>query len=335
MPPELHQMRAVDAIVETVVSSPDDIAYISGSLIEGFGNPSSDIDVFLITAGEPRYRGPFGSVLGDYYLDLEVYTRDHMLDLVTRLNQTDTSDFEKVWLTPLAEIDLYYRTLIGEACHNAEGFRAMQREFQPNVVERLLAAWCGLRYSASIQMAREELEAGRKTNAALTTQSALASALDAYLAAHGEAFPSLKWRFEKLSRLHGRESELYKTAWALNAAGSEDIESYLKRVAEFAEGLGMGAYADWKLDAVPLQKIGSSSSYDIAGDSYIVQNRRFVYSVMPTLREVFDLLGEAPVKRTSLVRGVQQLDSGDDGNAATQVRESIMALQGRGLLRSY
>ena len=48
---ELRLLRAVDAIVQTVVSSPDDIVYISRSLIEGFGNPSSDIDVFLVTPG--------------------------------------------------------------------------------------------------------------------------------------------------------------------------------------------------------------------------------------------------------------------------------------------
>ncbi len=335
MPRELHQMRAVDAIVETVVSSPDDIAYISGSLIEGFGNPSSDIDIFLITAGEPQYRGPFGSVLGDYYLDLEVYTRDHMGELVTRLNQIDTSDFEQVWLTPLAEIDLYYRTLIGEACHNAEGFQTLRGDFRQDVVERLLATWCGLRSWASLQMAREELEAGRKTNAALTVQAALASAVDAYLAAHGEAFPSLKWRFEKLSRLHGRESDLYKQAWALNAAGSGDVEAYLESVAEFGDRLGMGTYADWKLDHVPLQKAGNSSSYEIAGDSYIVQNRRFVYSVTPALREVFDLIGDSPAKRASLVDELKRRPAGNEAEAAALVRDSLMALQGRGLLRSY
>jgi hypothetical protein len=326
MTEELRQMRAVDAIVQTVVSSPDDIVYISGSLIEGFGNQASDIDVFLITAGEPQYRGPFGSVLGDYYLDLEVYTREGMQALASRINALDVSDYRAVWLTPLADLDLYYRTLIGEARHNPTAFKELRADFSRDVIERLLATWCGLRYAISLQQAREELDAGRSVNAALAGQAAMASALDAYLTAHGEAFPSLKWRFEKLARLHGTASDLYARAWALKAAGSRDAGAYLEDVAEFGTGLGMGVYAAWTLDDVPLQKIGESRSYEIAGDAYIVQSQRFVYSVAPELREVFDFVEDGSTRATL------RRELGGDGEHA---REAIASLQSRALLRSY
>jgi hypothetical protein len=325
MPEELRQMGAVDAIVQTVVSSPDDIVYISGSLIEGFGNQASDIDVFLITAGEPQYHGPFGSVLGDYYLDLEVYAREGMQALASRLNALDISDYRAVWLTPLADLDLYYRTLIGQACHNPGAFAAMRSDFSREVIERLLATWCGLRYAISLQQAREELDTRRLVEAALAGQAAAASALDAYLAAHGEAFPSLKWRFEKLARLHGASSDLYARAWPLKGAGSRDAGTYLDDVAEFAAGLGLGAYEAWTLDDVPLQKIGESRSHEIAGDAYIVQNQRFVYSVAPELREVFDRLEDGSTRATL------RRELGDD----EQAREGIASLQSRALLRSY
>ncbi len=333
MPRELRQMRAVDAIVQTVVSSPDDIAYISGSLMEGFGNPSSDIDIFLITAGEPDYHGPFGSVLGDYYLDLEVFTNSGMRELSSRLNALDPRDFREVWLTPLADLDLYYRTLIGEARHNPDGFEALHSGFRHDVIERLLTSWCGLRYAASLQHGREEFSGGRSVNAALAGQAAAASALDAYLAARGEAFPSLKWRFQKLARLHGAGSDLYVRAWAMKAAGSRDADAYLEDVAKFAVELGVEKYEAWTLDDVPLQKIGESQSYEIAGDGYIVQNQRFVYAVAPGLRDVFDRLSDGPATREVLLRELNARSTASD--AAAEVQDAIASLQARGLIRSY
>jgi len=335
MPGELTQMRAVDAIVRTIVSNPDDIVYISGSLIEGFGNASSDIDVFLVTAQQPEYRGPFGSVLGDFYLDLEVYRRGHMLELASRLNALDPADFRSVWLTPLAELDLYYRTLIGEAAHNPDGFASLRASFRRDVIERLLGAWCGLRYAASLQHAREELDARRPVNAALAGQAAAAFALDAYLAAHGEAFPSLKWRFDKLARLQGAESGLYRRAWQLKAAGSQDPAAYLEAVAGLGEEQGMQAYSAWSLDDVPLQRTGDSRSYEIAGDAYVVQDRRFVYGVDAGLRGVFDLLGAEADTRAGLARELARASGVSETEAADRVRGAIAALQARSLVRAY
>ena len=328
-------MRAVDAIVQTIVSRPVDIVYISGSLIEGFGNPSSDIDVFLVTAAEPEYRGPFGSVLGDFYLDLEIYSRDQLLELSVRLNALNTAEFRHVWLTPLAELDLYYRTLIGEACHNRDRFEALRGTFRRDVIERLLGAWCGLRYVASLQHAREELDAGRSVNAALAGQAAAAFALDAYLAARGEAFPSLKWRFEKLARLQGAGSELYHRAWQIKAPGSQAAAAYLSAVAGFGQELGMRAYGDWSLDDVPIQKTGESRSYAIAGDGYVVQNQRFVYSLDAGVRDVFDLLGAAQNTRGDVARALARESGASETAAGGRVREAIAALQARSLVKAF
>lgn len=327
MPGELRQMRAVDAIVQTVVSSPEDIAYISGSLIEGFGNASSDIDVFLITAGDPAYNGPFGTALGDYYLDLEIFTRCGMQALSERLNVLDPSDLRAVWLTPLADLDLYYRTLIGEPRHNREGFDAMHEAFHREVAERLLAAWCGLRYAASVQHSQEELEAGQAIGAAIAAQAAAASALDAYLAEHGEAFPSLKWRQEKLARLLGKDSELYRRAWSMKAPGQREAAAYLADVAAFGSELGMDAYAGWALDDVPLVKNGDVLSRDVGEDAYILQNKRYLFEVSPEARRVFDHIAAGPSTRSEIAASLNV--------AASQVREAIAALQGRALVRAY
>lgn len=320
-------MRAVDAVVQTVVSSPDDIAYVSGSLMEGFGNSSSDLDLFLVTTGDPTYNGPFGTALGDYYLDLEIFTRDGMQALTDRLNVLDPSDFRAVWLTPLFDLDLYYRTLIGEPCHNREGFDAMRVAFHQEVAERLLAAWCGLRYAASMQHAREELAEGRAVGAAIATQVAVASAIDAYLAARGEAFPSLKWRQEKLARLHGKDSDLYRRAWSLKAPGQREAPAYLGDVAAFGAELGMDAYAGWTLDDVPIVKNGDVLSRDAGEDAYILQNKRYLFEVSPQIREVFDQVAAGPRTRAEI--------AGSLNIAEPQVRESIAALQGRALVRAY
>jgi len=327
MPETLRQIQAVDAIVQTIVSSPEDVVYISGSLMEGFGNTASDIDVFLITAEEPEYRGPFGSVLGEYYLDLEIYTRARVQELSERLDALDPAEYREVWLTPLADLDLYYRTLVGEACHNPQTFESLRSAFRRDVIEQLLAAWCGLRFAASLQHAREELAAYRPVNAALTAQAAAASALDSHLAAHGEAFPSLKWRFEKLVRLHGAASELYRRAWQLKAAESRDPAAYIEDVATFASELGMAPYQAWTLDDVPLQAVGELRSHDVAGEPYVLQNGRYAYSVDDVVRGVVDQLAGGPSTRKDVTRELHR--------DAVSVKEAIAALQARSLIRGY
>jgi hypothetical protein len=250
-----------------------------------------------------------------------------MRTLTDRLNALDPRDFRAVWLTPLADLDLYYRTLIGEARHNREGFDAMHEAFHREVAERLLAAWCGLRYAASMQHAQEELEAGRATGAAIAAQAAAASALDAYLAAHGEAFPSLKWRQEKLARIQGKDSDLYRRAWSLKAPGEREVSAYLGDVAAFGAELGMDAYAGWTLDDVPLVKNGDVLSRDVGEDAYLLQNKRYLFEVSPEARLVFDYVAAGPCTRPEI--------AGSLNIAESQVRESVAALQGRALVRAY
>ena len=325
----LRQMEVIDAIVQVVVSSQDDIAYLSGSLIEGFGNSASDIDLFLVTAEDPKYGGGIGSLLGDYYLDLELHRFDHMHDLVERLNALDPADFAQVWQTPLGDIDLYYRTLVGQACHNPEGFAALRASFSREVSKRLLAAWCGLRYRASIQQAWEELEAGHATRAALAAQAAAASALDSYLAKNGECFPSLKWRFEKLARLHGAASELYARAWKLIALGKQNAADYVSAVEALGNDLGMSAYGAWSLDDVPLKKRGDSRCFAVAEEQLIVQDSRFIYSADIAVTEALALI-EGGTTRSTLVSELSR-----SGTSEGEVRDMLTSLQAAGLVRGY
>jgi hypothetical protein len=332
---ELPQMEALDAVVQTVVTSADDVVYISGSLIEGFGNAASDVDVFLITPRPRDYRGPFGTVLGDYYVDLEIYTAEQMHDLSARVGAVDPADFAGVWKLRQPDLDLYYRTLIGEACHNDGGFETLRGRFDRDTIARLIAVWCGLRYAASMQHAEEELAAGRLVNAVVACEAAAASALDSYLARNGEAFSSLKWRFQKLARLHAAPSGLYERAWELKAPGARDAGTYLSLVASFAAELGMGVYESWSLDRVPLQKIGTSRGYAIAGEAYVVQDRRFLYSIDAETAAAFELLDAGPADRAGVARELTGRFDLSEADAQATAREAIASLQVSSLVRAY
>jgi hypothetical protein len=86
---------------------------------------------------------------------------------------------------------------------------------------------------------------------------------------------------------------------------------------------------------VPLQRTGDSRSYEIAGDAYVVQDRRFVYGVDAGLRGVFDLLGAEADTRAGLARELARASGVSETEAADRVRGAIAALQVRSLVRAY
>jgi hypothetical protein len=293
-----------EQIAREIITGPDDVVFYSGSLVEGFGNENSDLDLFLVRhEGEatPDPRLVLATVgVGSAYVDYEVYNQANMARVSAAINGVDVADFRAVWETSLDRLDLYYRTAIAEVAYNAEGLARLQRDFDREVAARLLQAWAGLRSVIKLQEARESLDAGFAPQALVAAQHAAAYACDSYLASQGEAYANLKWRYEKIERRFGRDSALYQRLWSLKSPGSRSVTAYLDDVAAFCSDMGMDAYAAWNVDCLLLSQARDVRLFPIGRRNLLVQNKTQSFELSAAAAAAWRAL-RRPLMRPQLV----------------------------------
>jgi hypothetical protein len=272
-----------ERIAREIITGPEDVVFFSGSLVEGFGNENSDLDLFLVrregeATPDPRLVLATVGVEGAY-VDYEVYNQANMATVSGAINATDVTDFRAVWETSLDRIDLYYRTAIAEVAYNPAGLRRLQRDFDREVAARLLQVWTGLRSVIKLQEARESLDAGYAPQALIAAQAAAAYACDSHMASEGEAYPNLKWRYEKIARRFGRDSALYRRMWGLKSPGTRGVTVYMEEVAAFCDEMGMGAYAAWDADRLMLRQARDVKLFPIGQRQFLVQNKTMAFEL--------------------------------------------------------
>jgi hypothetical protein len=141
------------------------------------------------------------------------------------------------------------------------------------------------------------------------------------MACHGEAYPNLKWRFEKVRRRFGVESALYERAWDLKAPGERGIPAYIDAVDAFCRDLGMDHYAAWGPDQMRLGQARDTAVFRVAGRHYVVQNRSYVYELNAAGRYAWDAL-DGGITRPQLIARL----GGRFGWSETQARRELGTL---------
>ena len=332
----LTQSIPLERVAQQIITTPDDVVFVSGSIVEGFGNENSDLDLFLVRAGgevTPDPRLVLATVgLGETYIDYEVYNEANLSSLAALINTAAPDDFRAVWQIPLSRIDLYYRVVIAEAAYNPTGLAQIQRDFDRETVASRLATWAGLRSVVALEQADELLAHGDGRHAVVAAQGACGYALDSYLAARGEAYPNLKWRFEKLKRLCGVEAELYGRAWELKAPGYRGVPQYVEAVRGFCDELGMQQYGAWGLGTLRLLPARDVRLFRVANRDYLVQNRTFIYELSRVAKYAWQAL-DGTITRAGLVDKLSRRWRLSHDEAANEVSELLHALKKYNLVR--
>jgi hypothetical protein len=273
-------MLSEEEIVSAFASEADDIAFVSGSREEGFGNAHSDYDVFLLRAAETETMLLI-SFLPETYIDCEIHWVRAAKDTATKLKSISPDDFRAVWDLPLDELDFYYRLLIGRPVLRRDAFRAIQAEFDKPTIERVVCVWSGLHARTALQKSNTLALVGQSRAAYFAAQDAAAHAIDSFLARQGESYTSFKWRFEKLQRLLGPGSDLYRRAWSLKALGPRSIDAYRSDVAALCADCGVRQFDAWSLNDVVYKVSPTARVVNFDGKRYVIQNKIRVYELSP------------------------------------------------------
>lgn len=213
-------------IVENILENPEDIlkylnnqevfhVYLAGSLMEGFGNDRSDIDVYVICENIPQQfksnkDNVVESLLWDgenlvrnivcngIRYDFEYWTKENFHKLIDQLNNIDFKTEGYISRFSDSEFDLLHRLKFGKALVDEEAFNKLHQSIlfeNLGFYQAITASEKFTSYVEDIQGATLSKDYG---SAFFMVRRLLELAVTSYLAVHGETNPNIKWMYRKI-----------------------------------------------------------------------------------------------------------------------------------------
>ncbi|MFC7793982.1 hypothetical protein [Streptomyces cinereoruber] len=187
--------------------------YAAGSLVRGWGNATSDLDLYVVTEGPARPEGveDFHPValspdrvpvavptLGDRRGDVEYWSADQLGQLLAKVSWEAYREGRDVGATvSQVERDALVKLGHAVALDGAPWLAERQRTLRESAFGRTIAARSLDLADTFAEDALGQLGAGDAESALLTAKLAFGYAADALLAHHGEYGTTAKWRSKK------------------------------------------------------------------------------------------------------------------------------------------
>lgn len=221
--------------------------FLSGSLIEEFGNAESDLDVFVVYTEEiPAVRSDFneGTHLismefsANWRLDIESWTRENMMATADRINQCALKDLGEFVNLSMEDRLLAHNIRIGIPIQHADHFQQIHQAFDFAHLSRLLTSNSLAYYNNLAEDTAGAIASKQHGAALLMARKTIQFVIDAWLAAQGETNPKDKWRFNKLEKL-GNQA-MWERYWALETFPLEsknNVFEYAQECLLFAQNI--------------------------------------------------------------------------------------------------
>ena len=241
------RLKNVDFDLSAVMNYEEDCAYISGSVVAGYGNSTSDVDIYVISDKNPELPNgmKFGYYLEDigYYNEVVVFQRKW---LKQKFNDFNLIDFESIKLrlendkSFLYDLETYYRFCIGIPCINRREFELLHDCYSSlHIINAIYENVFSIRFERLIKNAFLNLTAGLDEHAAVLVNEAFAYALDIITARKAESYFSEKFRFQKVRKVFGDESKEVNVARQLLFIGHDHPLTYINKCLEAFQEFGL------------------------------------------------------------------------------------------------
>lgn len=234
-------------LLEVISPEEKDIVYLSGSLIEGYGNKYSDLDVFIIKHdisnidSQFRYEDFKIKLIykGNSKLDFEYHEYSKVFNLIDFANSFDPDNLDSLENLSVDRIEFLHRFLVSIPIFNSEDYEIHKNNINKKNLYNALKYHRRRSFNAHLMDCHGMLENNDIDTAVFWSKQTLCDAIDVYLAAKGDTNTSQKWRLKRLERLDGVNSDLYiKFSELLNFCGrNENKRSYIESVLEFSHHL--------------------------------------------------------------------------------------------------
>ena len=338
--------RGIEAIdLDRLVFDQSNIICDGGSQVEGFGTRQSDYDLYLIYDAEHGLGGDIPETTYDYHMavgeidgrtvDIELMSTRYLHELADTFDALDPEAIATIGNVKLERLNTYYRLCIARPLYNAAAFAPLQARFDKARFTTVFTNWFAAHTARTRDAARKQLAAGDHEPAFETYRDCFQFAIDHHLAAHGEAFTSRKYRFSKLARAFGRDSEIFQRAWDLKSLGDRDIAGYADEVERLCDDIGIDV--DWvKESKVPTVKVKKSfTPFKIGARHYLVENRTNLLEVPADAVALWSHLDGSSTTE-ELATGFAEREGIKKQEARARVGRAVEALQKAGVCaRSY
>lgn len=182
--------------------------FMTGSIVEGFGNIHSDVDLYVVQdEGRPEQSVAIG-MRRSRYVDCEYFPSGALRRLSARVG---AGDWAQLGTLRDAEIDRYSRFARGVPLRITSEFAAVSATFDRGVASALFGKLALRRAYGLFGGAVLLAASGDERGSDLTLRSAAIWTATAEMAAEGEGYPSQKWVGEKAARLYGRGSQKFES----------------------------------------------------------------------------------------------------------------------------
>jgi hypothetical protein len=225
LPMSLDELRGAG------LPTPGDLvsAFVSGSIVAGWGHHNSDVDLFVVTDAAADLDGGGLRVtrltesaapivthyVGERRWDVEYWLARQVEQLLAGVEKIDLQGMDgHADLVSDEEVKFLYQLSIARAIAGEDWLRDIQQRLAASPLRLALAARAFNRADNAIDDAAGMIRSGDDRSAILAAQMAYGLAVDGYLAANGEICPTHKWRARKVAqaKLDGLDPDAY---WAL------------------------------------------------------------------------------------------------------------------------
>lgn len=218
-------------------------SYVGGSLVDGFGNPTSDLDLLILTHGEPDLKAEDFPLEGHLFtempgrqifatfalgrrLDLEFRSLLSVQSIANDLIRREQEGRESYHAFAIEHLQLIHDLLIGLPVDGQAEFERLHKSVPADHLIRQLVRTFGYQTRSQSEDAAGAIAQSAFGSALLGSRQALGSSVDAVLASAGQTNPKAKWRFEKLD--NANLPEMKARYIELELDGSADRQSILR-----------------------------------------------------------------------------------------------------------
>ncbi|MEV7619449.1 hypothetical protein AB0N59_04840 [Microbacterium sp. NPDC089321] len=242
---ELVSRDLLDLLPDTI--SATSVVFAGGSLVEGFGNSTSDVDLIAIHPDDEKVRGHGGVRMDDTVVltsryrgrrvDIELVkagTFERTVELLTAHDE----DRRRVLEIPREFLTTLNSLRIGIPLAQKARFYEIRDSFPWRSLLRMIADDADRQYQATSEDAIGAIRCGDAGTAMLSSRAALGHAIDAFIAAAGHSNTRRKWRIRKMEALG--ETDLLNRYLDLEADVSlahDDLLAQSRRRIKFAQKL--------------------------------------------------------------------------------------------------
>lgn len=246
-------------IMNLVQYNPNDVIYISGSIVEGFSNKYSDLDIYVLMDeyensrienldyNFDKYREKFGRI-GDIQCDIEYWPKSLMLTLIEQLNNMDLNNLNvrsknqiKIENYTIDDmISFVYRFTNSLPVYNEEKYNELKAELNINKFCRFVTRKYINDVDHKFMDIFGNLDNDKPETALICARHALLKTITFYLFSWEITSDNTKWLHEKLKKIslvNNETLEVYNNFLSLyyypNLMNRNDVKNNVEDIVNF------------------------------------------------------------------------------------------------------